>query len=300
MQKKHMTRVLTASALALGLISAATTASAEGIAVTRHNLGSSNRNASGSTVPSNPWVSSTYTGIVNAGNQYLQTTDEICVFCHTPHGAQNMSVVNAPLWNRLAGTATYMMYSTGTMQCTAAQLNGSGSMSLACLSCHDGTQAMDSMINKPGSSGFATSGSRIGGNWYSGTSLKTSGVGGLGDGFIGTVPTVGTFDSAVILGTNLSNDHPIGMAYCGGGQAAVGSLAGCADTDFNPQVSGANGSFWVGTSSTQKENMRTYGTSPATATVECGSCHDPHSAVNRTFLRTSNAGSAVCLTCHAK
>ena len=299
MQKKnkHMMRVLTASALALGLISAATTASA-GIAVTRHNLGSSNRDNSGTTVPANPWDETTYSGIVTAGDQYLQTTDEICVFCHTPHGAQNMAVVNAPLWNRLAGTATYILYKTGTMQGTTSLSNGN--MSLACLSCHDGTQAMDSMINKPGSSGFKTSGSRIGGNWYSGTDLAVPGSGGLGDGFIDTVPSVGTHDNEVLLGTDLSNDHPIGMAYCGGGQATTGSLGGCADQDFNPQMSGANGSFWVGTSSTQKENMRTYGTSPATATVECGSCHDPHSSVNRTFLRTSNSGSGLCLTCHAK
>jgi len=36
-------------------------------------------------------------------------------------------------------------------------------------------------------------------------------------------------------------------------------------------------------------------------TVECGTCHDPHSG-NSTFLRLvgGNRGSQVCLTCHAK
>ena len=33
--------------------------------------------------------------------------------------------------------------------------------------------------------------------------------------------------------------------------------------------------------------------------VECASCHDPHTT-NSTFLRVSNAGSAVCLACHTK
>jgi predicted CXXCH cytochrome family protein len=33
--------------------------------------------------------------------------------------------------------------------------------------------------------------------------------------------------------------------------------------------------------------------------VECASCHDPHTE-NATFLRISNAGSAVCLACHTK
>ncbi|HSO06820.1 MAG TPA: cytochrome c3 family protein, partial [Pelomicrobium sp.] len=42
--------------------------------------------------------------------------------------------------------------------------------------------------------------------------------------------------------------------------------------------------------------------------VECASCHDPHgvpsggagSVFNPTFLRVSNAGSQLCLTCHVK
>ncbi|MBI3593131.1 MAG: hypothetical protein HY099_06610 [Nitrospirae bacterium] len=34
--------------------------------------------------------------------------------------------------------------------------------------------------------------------------------------------------------------------------------------------------------------------------VECPSCHDPHDPSRNTFLRKSNAGSALCLTCHIK
>jgi hypothetical protein len=38
--------------------------------------------------------------------------------------------------------------------------------------------------------------------------------------------------------------------------------------------------------------------------VECASCHDPHveagGVAGATFLRVSNAGSAVCLACHNK
>ena len=308
MQKnKHMVRALTASALVLGLVSVATTASAavDGIAGTRHNLGSSNR-VNGVTQPNNAWNSTAMTGTANPGNQWTNATDEICVFCHTPHGSNATSQVNAPIWNKLAGTASYTVYSSGTMQGTASLSNGN--MSLACLSCHDGTQAMDAMVNRPGSSGFTQPGAKLAGSyrasgggafmWYGSLAGKTSGGGGLGDGFFGTLPT-GTNWSATLLGTDLSNDHPIGMAYCGGGQTATGSISGCTDTDFNPQVSGGNGSFYIGTGA-QKNQMRTYGNSPDSATVECGSCHDPHSSTQRTFLRTSNTGSAVCLTCHAK
>ena len=42
--------------------------------------------------------------------------------------------------------------------------------------------------------------------------------------------------------------------------------------------------------------------------VECATCHDPHgvpsggpgSIFNPTFLRVSNVGSGVCLSCHTK
>ncbi len=34
--------------------------------------------------------------------------------------------------------------------------------------------------------------------------------------------------------------------------------------------------------------------------VECVSCHDVHATTFRPFLRRSNAGSAICLTCHKK
>lgn len=319
MQKnKHLVRALTASALVLGLVSIATTdanaaAVNGGIAVTRHNLGSSNRNTAGTTVPpSGQWNSTTMTGTVNAGNQWTNGTDEICVFCHTPHGSNLTSQVNAPLWNKLAGTATYTPYSSGSMQGVATVSNSSGQMSLACLSCHDGTQAMDAMVNRPGSSGFTQPGragfsqgnyrmSGAGGfMWYAGATGRTAGDGALGDGFFGTAP-VGTNWSATLLGTDLSNDHPIGMAYCGGGQTALGSNAGCSDTDFNGLTGSTpmGGSFYVGAGS-QKQQMRAYGSTPDVATVECGSCHDPHSAAERTFLRTSNAGSAVCLACHVK
>jgi len=32
--------------------------------------------------------------------------------------------------------------------------------------------------------------------------------------------------------------------------------------------------------------------------VECTTCHDPHNSLHGNFLRMSNAGSAMCLTCH--
>ena len=301
---KHLASTLSASALFLGLLASSGSADAalSGIANTRHNLGSGNL-AVGAT---------TGTRTSNDGDVFTTGTDEICVFCHTPHGA-NTGTNLPPLWNKgTLSSTTYTVYTSGTMNGTAPS-NMAGHMSLACLSCHDGTQAMDNMINQPGQGGFSKitggymsglrlgqtkSGGGAGANWYAGSNDVTGAEMNAGDTSAGKLITGAGID---FIGTDLSNDHPIGMAYCGGGQTSSGSNAGCSDQDFNGAISGLGGMFEVGTSAAgTKTNMRIYGTTLGTATVECGSCHDPHTDAANTFLRKSNAGSAVCLTCHIK
>jgi predicted CXXCH cytochrome family protein len=67
----------------------------------------------------------------------------ICIFCHTPHGADP----EAPLWNRYETTTTFEIYpSGGSMQSVPLQPNGS---SLICLSCHDGTSALGTVRSLP-------------------------------------------------------------------------------------------------------------------------------------------------------
>ena len=62
-------------------------------------------------------------------------TNEVCVYCHTPHGADVSAVV--PLWNKTLPVSTYQRYSdlnTSTLDGAEAAV---GSVSLAFLSCHD-------------------------------------------------------------------------------------------------------------------------------------------------------------------
>lgn len=105
----------------------------------------------------------TTTGGFNAGGQ-------ICIACHTPHNA-DMSVTNAPLWNHEVTTATYTVYNSNTLDATVGQPNG---VSKLCLSCHDGTVALDSF-------GGATGSTMITGS--------------------------------ANVGTDLANDHPISFDY---------------------------------------------------------------------------------------
>jgi predicted CXXCH cytochrome family protein len=102
-------------------------------------------------------------------------TNEICVFCHTPHNAKSPQL--APLWNHTSTTATYTLYSSPTMDQPTLQPR---SHSKHCLSCHDGTVAIDSY------------GSRTGTNFMP-----------------GTPGTPGSRN----LGTDLSDDHPVSVYW---------------------------------------------------------------------------------------
>ena len=64
---------------------------------------------------------------------------QVCVFCHTPHGAENVPA--APLWNRKLSGATYTPYTSTSIDATDITATPGGSSKL-CLSCHDGTLAI--------------------------------------------------------------------------------------------------------------------------------------------------------------
>lgn len=253
-----------------------------GIANTKHNLGTST---------GNPGANKTSDG-----------TADICVFCHTPHGSDTSAPV--PLWNkRLSTGATYTTYASVNSSSIDGEILAVGSVSLACLSCHDGAQAMDNIINAPGSGGYDATG---------------GGTNGLGYTWAGNVSAEGLLGNGVSkIGADLTNDHPIGIAYCGGGITGSGSsITGtCTDADFKaPITKSINGTqvFWVETGTADsvrtKSDMvlytRTFAGSINRPSVECGSCHDPHvepkNAGEVNFMRVATAGSAICLACHVK
>jgi predicted CXXCH cytochrome family protein len=257
-------------------------------------------------------------------------TGEICAFCHTPQGAEDS--VSAPRWNRTLTTlSNYRAYSS----LGSAAQQATGSISMACLSCHDGSQAPNIVINTP--------------------TLRLD---------------VG--DVQVDIGNTLRNHHPVGVQYAGGGQDenapdialnpvavydmleesnrfATGnkfspffskkkffnsrdveafsdvrnfSTEGNFDSikgGFNKSTYSGTGSgtvWWVKSANSKKGRQKTdlYLFTRADAVdaqpgesivnrpyVECATCHDPHST-NSTFLRMpgGNARSQICLACHNK
>ena len=76
----------------------------------------------------------------------LDESQQICIFCHTTHNA-DMTVTDAPLWNHDVTTKNYQLYNSPTMDGTPSQPAGASRL---CLSCHDGTIAVDSYGDRTG------------------------------------------------------------------------------------------------------------------------------------------------------
>ena len=242
-------------------------------------------------------------------NDYL----EVCVYCHTPHGANRTTA--APLWNRTMKVTSYQTYDLLNSASLTQPVTQPGVNSLTCLSCHDGQTAVDAVINMPGSGRYQasmeTSDSDVAflNSWNNSRGpdatvhARLSGSECLachskGAGFVGAGATDFTLFA---LGTDLRNDHPVGIRYP--------TVAGVG-TDFkDPPRKEVRLAYFDtnGNSRADTHEIRLYSTGDGYE-VECATCHDPHgvpsagagSVFNPTFLRISNAGSAVCLTCHTK
>lgn len=205
-------------------------------------------------------------------NTDLLINGQTCVFCHTPHEGS----VSVPLWNRSSVTTTYQVYTSSTMDAAApTSASIQSGVSGACLSCHDGSIAVDVLTNLAGVAHAASIAFT-----RQATAKGTYSAGGTGTGNVMT-------GGSPFLGTDLRNDHPITIVY--------ETARAATPAEFVTQtITGSK--ITVGTT----EPLPLYGASTATATVECASCHNPHNNSRGFFLRKSNAGSAMCLTCHIK
>ncbi len=217
-------------------------------------------------------------------NVAATTESEICVFCHTPHAAeQNVG----PLWNRKLSGETYVPYDSTSMEATASQPNGTSKL---CLSCHDGSLAIGSVnvLNAAFTDQNPTT-ADIDMNIQGGGTTMPAGEG----------LTTGYTRS---LGTDLSNDHPISFTFNSALAAADGDLR-------DPQLEAHLGTRSSGVQPTVPLEQ---------GQVQCISCHDPHIRSTDTnedikFLRLNRLQKAspsstifnettdiICLACHDK
>jgi hypothetical protein len=205
---------------------------------------------------------------------------QICVFCHTPHGGDQTA--GAPLWNRVQSTATYVPYLSSTMDSNPIPGSPGGS-SKVCLSCHDGTLAIGVVGNLNGK--------------VTNINMNGTAAGGVMPSGLGTLS-----GETRNLGVDLSNDHPISIAY----DTALSNSDG--ELRPPPVVSGA----------TTVVGNRGFGVKPIypleSSQMQCPTCHDPHLSTSTApkFLRglRLQAGQStgiyapsndiMCLACHDK
>lgn len=140
------------------------------------------------------------------------------------------------LWNRDLPAVTYRLYTSSTLQAVPNQPTGSSRL---CLSCHDGILALSSLRKPP-----------------PGEELK-----------------LGPMAGKDLLGTDLSDDHPISFVY-------------------DSELAVKRGELVDPSTLTSKLHL------DATKQLQCTTCHDPHEDRRPMFLRMDNADGALCLSCH--
>lgn len=161
------------------VLAASLAASAASIVNSKHDLGSAS----------------------TGGGTYKATNvDQTCAFCHVPHNAYTGTAAGGgtnqlvPLWSHTkTATAAFTLYSspTGTLNVTLGQPAG---VSLACLSCHDGTVAVGSLVTTVG-------------DLTPNNNTAAFQITGMAN-----------------LGTDLSNDHPVSFVLTAADVTADGGL----------------------------------------------------------------------------
>ncbi len=232
------------------------------------------------------------------GEVRAQAERQVCIFCHAPHNTSGLR----PLWNREVPAANYRIYRSSTLDAKPGQPTGASKL---CLSCHDGTIALGSVLSRA---------DRI--------QMRT-----------------GDFMPAGLtnLGTDLSDDHPVSFFYTASLAVEDGQLAdphalpheirleangelqctACHDAHNNtygdflvtPDEFGElctschrmNG--WPGASHRQSSASvagHSEGAWPYETVAQnaCRSCHRPHTAGGRERLLIFNDEEKNCLICH--
>lgn len=170
--------------------------------------------------------------MTSTGSQGDAAAYQSCALCHAP--ALDTASTDQH-WSRSSVRQSFTLYTSPTMN--AGRPAALGPSSIACLSCHDGMIATAS----------------TGGTPYVRHSRLRDG---------GRTP----------LGTDLSDDHPVGIA--------IDAQYRARDPDIKDP------SIW--------------GLPLVNGQLECTTCHDPHNRGAAGMLRVSMDRSALCLRCHDK
>lgn len=98
-----------------------------------------------------------------SGRSWAPTENKICGVCHATHQAKNEP--SAPLWNHQStAVAAYTLYTSPTFSSQGGlTITNPSASSKLCLSCHDGTVALENFGTITTGTNYIPAGSKIGG-----------------------------------------------------------------------------------------------------------------------------------------
>ena len=182
---------------------------------------------------------------------------DVCTFCHTPLRTASAE----PVWHSGPKKSAFETFDTYSVTGRVKVREG---VSMACLSCHDGSQAFDVAPDY---------------------NLSPEGLQPIGDAM------------------RIKREHPVGVVYGGfrrrlqrypfeslQSEMIDGELRWW--IDLEPIPNGLR----------DKSDIILYGRGDGGARqpfVECPTCHDPHANADTRFLRAPDVGSALCYGCHS-
>jgi predicted CXXCH cytochrome family protein len=180
-------------------------------------------------------IARTVHNLTPSGPGGIKATQPAAGLCVFCHTPHNANPTRA-LWNRELPGVTYQLYASSTLHAALNQPTGSSRL---CLSCHDGLLALGNVRVPPP----------------------------------GAPLTLGPLTGPSVLGTDLSDDHPISFVYDG---ALAANRGGLVDPASLP-------------STLRLDQDRQ---------LQCTTCHEPHEDRHPHFLRMSNVEGALCTSCH--
>jgi predicted CXXCH cytochrome family protein len=205
------------------------------------------------------------------------TEEQLCIFCHTPHRAAPIQ----PLWNRYLPVDAYSVYTSNALDATPGQPTGASKL---CLSCHDGTIAVGSVVSRA-------------------TTIQMAGG-------ITTLPP-----GASNLGTDLSDDHPISFQYDSllavndpklldpgllPPELPLDSAHEFQCTTCHDAHNNWHGHFlkMSNADSMMCRSCHLLSATTVTPHEDCVNCHQAHTAPSGPYLLVGDRVTTTCLTCH--
>lgn len=226
----------------------------------------------------------------------------VCIFCHAPHRATTQK----PLWNRNDTTTSYLTYESSTFRGSVEQPNGTTKL---CLSCHDGTIALGSVVSLStpipmagGNDRITTGPAALGANLRDDHPVSfpyATSRGGSGTQYVppkSIAAPVHLDDSGMVQCTSCHDPHKntFGMFLHMGNQRSALCLACHQPTNWSNSAHATSARQWNGVGDSPWPTNHF----PSVAENGCANCHREHGAGHPQRLLNWNAEEDNCIRCH--